>query len=123
MDFKLTKDHIPEDAKSLLLSGSGTGSELQLRRLSGSLENSVDNVKHLLACLVLVAVLHAILVAATGEIEVGGLEDLLVATAPEGAGVGIYSIVGGLADEAEGGEILVGREVGGDVLVELCKRY
>lgn len=78
-------------------------------------------MKHLLACLVLVAILHAILVAATGEVEIGGLEDLLVATAPEGAGVGVYSIVGGLADEAEGSEVLVGCEVGSDVLVELCK--
>ena len=79
-------------------------------------------MKHLLACLVLFAVLQTILVAATGEVEVGGLEDLLVATAPEGAGVCIYSIVGGLADEAEGSDVLVRCEVGGNVLVELCKR-
>ena len=80
-------------------------------------------MKHLLARLVLVAVLLAILVAATGELEVGGLEDLLEATAPEGAGVCIHSGVGRLADEAEGSEVLVGCEVGGNVLVELCKRY
>lgn len=80
-------------------------------------------MKHLLACLVLIAKLHAILVAATGELEMGGLKNLLVATAPEGAGVGIYGLVGGLADEAEGSEILVGCEVGGDILVELCKGH
>jgi len=60
-------------------------------------------------------------VAATGELEVGGLKELLVATAPEGASVCVHSVVGGLADEAERSEVFVGCEVGGDVLVELCK--
>ena len=121
MYFKLTKDHVPEHTKGLLLKRSVADGELQLRQLSSILEGCVDDMKHLLARLVLVAVRLAILVAATGELEVGGLEHLLEAAAPEGAGIRIYSIVGGLADEAEGSEILVGFEVGGDVLVELCR--
>lgn len=80
-------------------------------------------MKYLLARLVLFAILLAVLGATTGELEVGGLKDLLEATAPEGAGVGVYGIVGGLADKAEGGEVFVGIEVGGDALVELCKEY
>ena len=123
MNFKLTKNHVPQNTKSLLLNCSGTESELQLGHLSSSLKDCVDDVEHLLARLVLVANLLAILEAATSEPEAGGLEDLLEATAPEGAGVCVYSIVGGLADKAEGSEVLIAFEVGGDVLVELCKGY
>jgi hypothetical protein len=123
MDFRLTNEHVSEHTKSLLLSSGSTGSELQLRQLPSTLEDRIDDVKHLLARLVLVAILLAVLVATTGELEVGGLKDLLEATVPEGAGVCVYSVVGGLADEAEGGEVFVGCEVGGDVLVELRKRY
>lgn len=79
-------------------------------------------MEHLLARLVLVAKLLAILEATAGERKVGGLKDLLEATAPEGAGVCVYGVVGGLADEAKRSEVLVGLEVGGDALVELCER-
>jgi len=89
----------------------------------GSLKDCVDHVEHLLARLVLVADVLAILKATTSEPEVSGLEDLLEATAPEGAAVCIHSVVGGLADKAEDSEVLVGLEVGGDVLVELRKMY
>ena len=122
MEFKLTKDQVSQNTKSLLLSRGSAGSELQLRQLSGTLEDRVDDVKNLLARLVLLAELLAILGATTSELETGGLKDLLEATAPEGAGVGVYSVVGGLADEAEGGEVFVGFEVGGDALVELRRR-
>lgn len=80
-------------------------------------------MKHLLACLVLLAILIAILGAKISELEAGGLKDLFEATAPKGAGVGVHSVVSGLADKAEGGEAFVGFEVGGDALVELCKEY
>jgi hypothetical protein len=80
-------------------------------------------MEHLLARLVLVTDVLAIFEATTREPKVGGLEDLLEATAPEGAGVCIHSVVGGLADEAEDSEVLIGLEVGGDVLVELCEKY
>jgi hypothetical protein len=123
MNFKLTKNHVPQNTKSLLLKCSGTESELQLGHLSGSLEDGFDHMEHLLARLVLVANLLAILKATAGEPEVRSLEDLLEATAPEGAAVCIHSVVGGLADKAEDSEILVGLEVGGDVLVELCEKY
>lgn len=79
-------------------------------------------MENLLARLVLAAMLLAILFAASGELEGGRLEDLLEAAAPEGAGVGVYGVVGGLADKAEGGEVFVGVEEVGDVLVELCER-
>jgi len=116
-----TNDEVPQHAKCLLLARSGAISELQLRLLASHLEDWVDDVKHLLTRLVLVAILLAVLVATTGELHVGRLEDLLEATAPEGAGVCVDSIVGGFADEAERSEVLVGLEVGGDVLVELCE--
>ena len=122
MEFKLTKDQVSQNTKSLLLSRGSAGGELQLRQLSGTLEDRVDDVKHLLARLVLLAKLLAILGATTSELEAGGLKDLLEATAPEGAGVGVYGVVGGLADKAEGGEVFVRIEVGGDALVELCRR-
>jgi hypothetical protein len=121
MWMRLTNNEVSEHTKSLPLTGSSTDSELQPRHLTSHLEDRVDHMKHLLARLVLVAVLLAILVATTGELEVGRLEGLLEATAPEGAGVGVYSVVSGLADEAEGSEVFVGLEVGGDVLVELCQ--
>jgi hypothetical protein len=120
--FGLTKNQVPQHTKSLLLNCSSTESELQLGRLSGVLEDRVDDVEHLFARLVLVAELLAILEATTGERKVGGLEDLLEATAPEGAGVCVYGVGGGLADKAEGGEVLVVLEAGGDALVELCER-
>ena len=122
MEFKLTKDQVSQNTKSLLLNCSSTESELQLGRLSGVLEDRVDDVEHLLARLVLVAELLAILEATACERKVGGLKDLLEATAPEGAGVCVYGVGGGLADKAEGSDVLVVLEVGGDALVELCER-
>jgi len=121
MNSKLTKNHVPQNTKSLLLNCGSTESELQLRHMSGSLKDCVDHVEHLLARLVLVANLLAILEAATCEPKASGLENLLEATAPEGAGVCVYSVVGRLADKAEGSEVLVRFEVGGDVLVKLYK--
>jgi hypothetical protein len=123
MGFGLTKNQVPQHTKSLLLNCSSTESELQLGRLSGSLEDRVDNVEHLFARLVLVAKLLAILETTAGERKVDGLKDLLETTAPEGAAVCVYGVVGGLADEAEGGKVFVVFEVGGDALVELCKEY
>lgn len=83
------------------------------------LEHWLDDVENPLADLVLVAVFLAVLEATAGQLEGRSLEDLHEATAPEGAGVGVDSIVSGVADAAEGNEILVGLEEEGDVLVEL----
>jgi hypothetical protein len=64
-------------------------------------------VKHRLAQLVLIAVLLTVLLTVTSELEVGGLENLLEAKTPEREAVSIDGVVGGLADEAEGREVLV----------------
>jgi hypothetical protein len=64
-------------------------------------------VKHRFAQLVLIAVLLTVLLTVTSELEVGGLENLLETKTPERAAVSIDGVVGGLADEAEGREVLV----------------
>jgi hypothetical protein len=121
LQIRSTNNEVPQHTESISLPHSNTAIELQLRRLASLLEDRINDMEHLLASLVLGAILLAILVATTGELEVGRLEGLLEATAPEGAGVCVDGVVGGLANEAEGSEVLVGGEVGGDALVELCK--
>jgi hypothetical protein len=78
-------------------------------------------VEHRLAQLVLGAMLLAILLAVTGELQAGSLEDIVEATTPKGAPISIDGVVGGLADEAEGREVFVRVKEGADVLVELWK--
>jgi hypothetical protein len=75
-------------------------------------------VKHRLTQLVLIAALLTV----PSELEIGGLETLLEAKAPERAAVSIDGVVGGLADKAKGCEVLVRSKEGADVLVELGER-
>lgn len=81
----------------------------------------IDGVEHPLALKVLSAVLLVVRLAKASKLEVGRLEDLLEAAAPEGAAIGIDGVVGGLADAAEGSYVFVGVEKRGDALVQLCE--
>ena len=86
------------------------------------LEHWLNDIEYHLSCLVLAAVLLAILLAAARQLEARSLELLLEATTPEGTGVSINRIVSGPADAVEGDNILVGLEEDSNSLVELYAR-
>jgi hypothetical protein len=103
----LTNNEVPQNTKSKLLVPSSADLELQLRLDVLHLESRINDVEHRLAQLVLGAMLLAILLAVTGELQTGSLEDIVEATTPERAPVSVDGVVGGLADEAERREVLV----------------
>jgi hypothetical protein len=103
----LTNNEVPQNTKSKLLVPSSADLELQLRLDVLHLESRINDVEHRLAQLVLGAMLLAILLAVTSELQAGSLEDIVEATTPERAPVSVDGVVGGLADEAERREVLV----------------
>jgi hypothetical protein len=107
MKSLLTNNEVPQNTKSKLLVPSSADLELQLRLDVLHLEGRINDVEHRLTQLILGAMLLAILLAVTGELQAGSLEDIVEATTPEGAPVSIDGVVGGLADEAERREVLV----------------